>query len=112
VNAVPVHTKDFNWNSTFNIAYNSSDVKYLGIDGTGEKIKRLTLDGANSRVGSVSVQNILGHPYGELVGYEYKRTSDGQVIFENGLPVHSDFPLYLPQIPLSFYLPPPFLPHT
>ena len=90
VNAVPVHTKDFNWNSTFNIAYNSSDVKYLGIDGTGEKIKRLTLDGANSRVGSVSVQNILGHPYGELVGYEYKRTSDGQVIFENGLPVHSD----------------------
>ncbi|MCB6281507.1 TonB-dependent receptor domain-containing protein, partial [Phocaeicola vulgatus] len=36
VNAVPVHTKDFNWNSTFNIAYNSSDVKYLGIDGTGE----------------------------------------------------------------------------
>ncbi len=25
-----------------------------------------------------------------LVGYEYKRTSDGQVIFENGLPVHSD----------------------
>ena len=32
VNAVPVHTKDFNWNSTFNIAYNSSDVKYLGID--------------------------------------------------------------------------------
>mgnify|MGYP002590155322 CR=1 FL=1 len=90
VNAVPVHTKDFNWNSTFNIAYNSSDVKFLGIDGTGEKIKRLTLDGANSRVGSVSVQNILGHPYGELVGYEYKRTSDGQVIFENGLPVHSD----------------------
>ena len=25
LNAVPVHTKDFNWNSTFNIAYNSSD---------------------------------------------------------------------------------------
>ena len=43
MNAVPVHTKDFKWNSTFNIAYNSSDVNYLGIDGTGEKIKRLTL---------------------------------------------------------------------
>lgn len=90
VNAVPIHTKDFNWNSTFNIAYNSSDVKYLGKDGTGENIKRLTLDGATSRLGNVSVQNILGHPYGELVGYEYKRTPDGQVIFENGLPVHSD----------------------
>ena len=90
VNAVPIHTKDFNWNSTFNIAYNSSDVKYLGKDGTRENIKRLTLDGATSRLGNVSVQNILGHPYGELVGYEYKRTPDGQVIFENGLPVHSD----------------------
>lgn len=90
ISAVPVHTKDFNWNSTFNIAYNNSEVKYLGKNGEGENIERLTLDGANSRVGNVSVQNIVGHPYGELVGYEYKRTEDGQVVFENGLPVHSD----------------------
>lgn len=90
VNTVPVHTKNFNWNSTFNIAYNNSDVKYLGKDGRGEDIKRLTLDGAYSRLGSVSVQNIVGHPYGELVGYKYKRTPDGQMIFKNGLPVASD----------------------
>lgn len=90
VNVVPVTTKNFNWNSTFNIAYNNSEVKNLGKDGTGEDIERLSLNDSHSRVGNVTVQNILGHPYGELVGYEYKRTPDGQVIFENGLPVHSD----------------------
>ena len=30
VNATPVHTKNFSWETTFNFAYNDSEVKYLG----------------------------------------------------------------------------------
>ena len=85
VNAVPVHTKDFNWNTTFNIAYNDSEVKYLG-----EGVDRLAIEGAEARSGSVTVQNIVGSSYGELVGYKYKRTPDGQIVFKNGIAQRED----------------------
>lgn len=85
VNAVPVHTKDFNWNTTFNIAYNDSEVKYLG-----EGVERLAIEGAEARSGSVTVQNIVGSSYGELVGYKYKRTPDGQIIFKDGIAQRED----------------------
>lgn len=84
VNAVPVHTKDFEWNTTFNFAYNDSEVKYLG-----EGVDRLQIDGATARSGNVTVQNIVGSSYGELVGYKYKR-HNGQIVYENGIPQRAD----------------------
>lgn len=84
VNAVPVHTKDFEWNTTLNFAYNDSEVKYLG-----EGVDRLQIDGASSRSGNVTVQNIVGSSYGELVGYKYKR-HNGQIVYENGIPQRAD----------------------
>ncbi len=84
VNAVPVRTRNFMWNSTFNIAYNDSEVKYLG-----EGVEKLSIDGASARSGNVTVQSIVGQPYGELVGYKYKRV-DGQIVYENGIAQHSD----------------------
>ena len=86
VNFVPVSTQDFRWNSTFNIAYNDSEVKYLG-EVNGEPVKSLSIDGASSRSGGVSIQNIVGKPYGEIVGLGYKRY-EGKIVFdEKGLPV-------------------------
>lgn len=84
VNAVPVNTKDFEWNTTFNFAYNDSEVKYLG-----EGVDRLQIDGATSRSGNVTVQNIVGSSYGELIGYKYKR-HNGQIVYENGIPQRAD----------------------
>ena len=84
VNADPVHTKDFEWNTTLNFAYNDSEVKYLG-----EGVDRLQIDGASSRSGNVTVQNIVGSSYGELVGYKYKR-HNGQIVYENGIPQRAD----------------------
>lgn len=78
VNAVPVHGQ-FEWNTTFNIAYNDSEVKYLG-----EGVDRLSIDGASSRSGNVSVQNIVGSSYGELVGYKYLR-HNGQIVYDKGI---------------------------
>lgn len=80
VNAVPVHTRNFTWESTFNFAYNDSEVKYLG--GASD----LAIDGASARSGNVTVRNIVGQPYGMLVGYKYARDEQGQIIHENGIP--------------------------
>lgn len=84
VSGVPVKTRDFMWNSTFNIAYNKSKILELGGS------ESIVLDGGYSRNGDVSVQVIEGKPYGQLVGYTYKR-HNGQIVFdENGLPQRSD----------------------
>ncbi|RNC65521.1 SusC/RagA family TonB-linked outer membrane protein [Proteiniphilum sp. X52] len=80
VNAVPVHNRHFGWNTTFNIAHNNSEVKYLG-----ENVEMLQIDGASSRSGNVTVQNIVGRPYGELVGYKYLR-HNGEIVYKDGLP--------------------------
>jgi TonB-linked SusC/RagA family outer membrane protein len=78
-NVVPVYNYDFEWNATVNIAVNNSKVKYLG-----EGVNNLSIDGAASRVGNVSVQNIVGQPYGELVGYKYLR-HEGQIVYKDGI---------------------------
>lgn len=84
VDATPVRTQNFSWNSTFNFAYNDSEVLYLG-----EGVEKLLIDGAQSRSGNVSVQNVVGSPYGELIGYKYKRDDNGNIVFENGAPQNS-----------------------
>lgn len=84
VTGVPVKTADFMWNSTFNIAYNNSEIKNLG-----EGVTRLGIEGASSRSGNVTVQNIVGMPYGQLMGYKYKRV-DGEIVYKDGIPQRSD----------------------
>ena len=84
VNATPVHTKNFSWETTFNFAYNDSEVKYLG------GVKSLSIDGASARSGNVTVRNIVGQPYGMLVGYKYARDEQGRVIHKNGIPQATD----------------------
>ena len=85
MNVVPVHTSNFHWESTLNFAYNDSEVKYLG-----EGVDRLQIDGASSRSGNVTIQNIVGSSYGEIVGYKYARTEDGQIIYKNVIPQADD----------------------
>lgn len=80
VNAVPVHTTDFDWNTTLNFAYNDSEVLNLG-----EGVPRLMIDGASARSGNVSVYNVVGSSYGELLGYKYKR-HNGQIVYKDGIP--------------------------
>lgn len=81
---VPVKTSDFMWNTTVNLAYNDSKVKYLG-----EGVDRLAIDGATSRSGNVSVQNVVGSGYGELIGYKYKRDDAGNIVFVDGVAQNS-----------------------
>ena len=81
VDATPVKTKSFMWNTTFNFSVNNSEVKYLG-----EGVERLAIEGATSRMGSVGVYNVVGSAYGQLIGYKYKRDAQGRLLLKDGLP--------------------------
>lgn len=81
VDAYPVHTKDFTWNTTLNFAYNNSEVQKLS-----EGTKMITVDGGTARNGGVTVYQVVGMPYAELIGYKYKRNDQGQLLLKDGLP--------------------------
>ena len=81
VDATPVQTKRFMWNTVFNFSVNNSEVKYLG-----EGVKRLAIEGATSRMGSVGVYNVVGSAYGQLIGYKYKRDDQGRLLLKDGMP--------------------------
>ena len=86
LNGVPVKKGDFRWNTTLNIAINRSKVLYLG-DG----VTSLAIDGAVPRNGDgVTVSNVVGLPYGQIMGYAYRRDADGNKIFgSNGEPLRT-----------------------
>ena len=78
----PIKTRNFSWDVSFNFAQNNSKVLYLGGDSS------IVVGGAVPRWGSeVAVDEILGHPYDEIVGYGYTKDSKGQRVFKNGEPL-------------------------
>ncbi len=80
-----IRADDFKWKGSVNFAFNDSKVLSLGNQ------KSLTFEGGVSRSGNASVQNIVGLPYGQIVGYKYKTDASGNRIFDDkGLPVRSD----------------------
>ncbi|MGL4852670.1 MAG: SusC/RagA family TonB-linked outer membrane protein [Phocaeicola sp.] len=86
VYGVPVKTDNFQWNTSLNFGYNSSEVLYLG-----EGVNSLTIDGAYSRSGNASIQCIVGESYGKIVGYKYKTDANGNRVYNSdGLPMRSD----------------------
>ena len=84
VDAYPVRNKNFSWNTTFNLAYNDSKVQKLS-----EGSDRITVDGGQSRNGDVTIYQIVGQPFAEIVGYKYKRDDQGNLLLSKGLPQHS-----------------------
>lgn len=82
----PVKTRNFEWNTSFNFAYNNSKVLSLG------GLQSIVIDGAYPRWGSeVNISNVVGMSYGQIMGYAYKRDASGKKIFDsNGEPVPTD----------------------
>lgn len=82
----PVKTRNFGWDASFNIATNNNKVMALS-----PGINQIVIDGAYPRWGNgVSIQNIVGKPYAQIVGYAYKRDGGGNIIYgADGLPMHS-----------------------
>ena len=78
--AVPVKTARFRWNTSFNLAVNNNKVLYLG------GLPSIVIDGAYPRWGSeVSISNVVGMPYGQIMGFDYKRDARGRIVYSDGI---------------------------
>ncbi|MEO5684812.1 MAG: SusC/RagA family TonB-linked outer membrane protein [Chitinophagaceae bacterium] len=82
---IPVKTKDFSWDMSYNIAYNKSEVLKLA-DGIS------TFSLGNSANGNAFINNNVGHTYGAIYGYRMLKSGKGDVIFDTnaGLPAQTD----------------------
>lgn len=86
VGGVPLRTKDFNWNSTFNLSRNKSMVKslYPGLN-------TLVLDQNTYSGVSMFLDANVGEAFGSLVGNAYQRDSkSGKILLDA-----SNMPLYV-----------------
>ena len=84
VNIVPVKTEDARWDLTFNFAKNRNKIVKLHPDA-----KRQTIAQADWISSLITAEE--GGSYGDIVGYDFKRTADGTPIMDaNGLPIRSD----------------------
>jgi TonB-linked SusC/RagA family outer membrane protein len=81
----PIKTRNFSWDLSFNIAQNNNKVLYLG------GLPSIVIAGAYPRWGSeVSISNVVGLPYGQIMGYAYTTDDKGQRVFNSsGEPVQS-----------------------
>ncbi|MFA6082897.1 SusC/RagA family TonB-linked outer membrane protein [Mucilaginibacter sp.] len=82
VNGTPIKTKDFTWSTSYNIAYNKNEVVKLaaGLD---------QIQVSQSVNGWAYINNIVGQPYGSIVGTRMMKDANGNVVFNatTGLPV-------------------------
>jgi outer membrane receptor protein involved in Fe transport len=78
--ATPVKMRTFSWHTSFNLAVNDNKVLYVGGPNS------IVISGAYPRWGSeVSISNVVGMPYGQIMGYAYRRDSRRNIIYSNGV---------------------------
>lgn len=75
IDATPVKKKDFSWNTSFNFAYNKSEVLKLA-DGIS------TFSLGNSANGNAFINNQVGSTYGAIYGFRKLRDASGNIIFD------------------------------
>ena len=71
--ARPVVSGNFNWNVSYNMAYNKSEIVRLA--------EGLNTVQVGSGIGGGTIQNEIGRPYGIIKGYRMKTNENGQVVF-------------------------------
>jgi len=88
---MPVKTKNFQWNSSFNFSYNKSEIKKI-TDNVNSFIMATARAGAAGDQGSPAfIYQEVGEPYGIIKGYSYTRDENNNIVFDsNGLPVKGD----------------------
>lgn len=81
LNISPVKGPDFSWDASFNMGYNKSNVVSLYGNLT-------TLRVDQGRYGASFIQQTIGLPYSQIVGFDYKRDVSGNIVYDNaGLPL-------------------------
>ncbi|HMJ68992.1 MAG TPA: SusC/RagA family TonB-linked outer membrane protein [Cyclobacteriaceae bacterium] len=102
INLIPVKTTDFQWDLTFNAAYNITKVLSLLTDTPGSNIT------VGNHVFNGSLQQIVGQEMGQIVGFGYRR-DDGSINPDHaGMIIYGSNGIPLPtaaQIPFGSALP-------
>lgn len=81
---VPTENSNFTWETTFNAAYNVTEVLSLLTDTPGERIT------VGTHVFNGELRQIVGMEMGQVAGFGYKRDEQGRKIFgANGLPLRT-----------------------
>ncbi|WP_229214956.1 SusC/RagA family TonB-linked outer membrane protein [Dyadobacter bucti] len=76
--------KDFEWDASFNMGYNRSEV--LSLYGN---LQTLRVD--QSRPGSAFIHQDVGLPYSQIKGYDFKRDAEGNIVYNSqGLAMAGD----------------------
>ncbi|MEX2574574.1 MAG: SusC/RagA family TonB-linked outer membrane protein [Balneolaceae bacterium] len=77
----PVRSTSFNWNVSYNLGYNQSEILQLA-----EGLDRISI---GSQVGGAEVRHVVGQPYGMIYADGYQTNAAGQIVFDraSGLPV-------------------------
>ena len=84
VNFVPVKSEDWRWDLTFNFANNENKIVKLH-----DQAKILTIAKADWISSLIIAEE--GGSYGDIVGFDFKRTEDGRpIIGADGQPIRSD----------------------
>ena len=87
--AVPVKTRHFTWNSSFNFSYNKSEVKHITDDINEFQIQEARTNHQGG-MAFATIMHEVGEPYGIIKGTPYKRNDKGEIMYQNGLPMHGE----------------------
>ncbi len=84
INIVPIRSGNFQWDFTFNGAYNITKVLSLLTDNPGERIT------VGAHVFNGELRQIVGEEMGQIAGFGYRRDNQGRKIFgTNGIALRS-----------------------
>jgi hypothetical protein len=85
IDGTPIKGKNFSWNTSFNFAYNKSEVLKLA-DGIS------TFSLGNSVNGNAFINNQVGSTYGAIYGFRMLRDAAGNIVYDpnSNLPVQTD----------------------
>lgn len=95
INATPLQTHNFTWNTTLNYTLNRNKIKELHPEVDVYQLGKYEFAQVIAREGS---------NYGDIIGFRYERSPEGKIIVDqNGLPVRTA--TMDPKNPLGNYLP-------
>lgn len=84
INLVPIRSKDFQWDLSFNGSYNITKVLSLLTDTPGERIT------VGTHVFNGELRQVVGQEMGQIYGFGFKRDANGKQIFgANGIPIRT-----------------------
>ncbi len=84
LNLVPIKSRDFKWDVTFNGSYNKTKVLSLLTDTEGERIT------VGTHVFNGELRQVVGQEMGQIYGFGFRRDAAGKMVFgANGIPLRT-----------------------